>query len=381
MLRVSREISRIGSPVIELSISMVARVASSTLKRNILRSIPWKYTRSLERDVEMRILVIGDLHFKISNTQETDELSLELLRVAREKSPDLIVILGDTLDRFSNIHVSPLTRAIHLLRSLSKIAEIVLLIGNHDLPNNAVFCSTSHPFSSLHEWPSTLVVDTPIQLLRGGFKLLFSPYLPNGRLVEGLSQVEGWNDSHLLFCHQEFKGCKMGAITSVEGDEWPYKNKVISGHIHDYQRVGDNILYPGTPIQHGYSDSSRKSISLITLNGGGYDEERIYLNVTLKKIVKLTPPELSTYQPPQGVKIKISITATSSEIKTLMSSHHTTRLANLGVTFSYKHQDPTSTLRGGRERETMRDNFMVELHKSTEGDQRLWFEHIFGTVL
>jgi hypothetical protein len=31
---------------------------------------------------------------------------------------------------------------------------------------------------------------------------------------------ENLNDYDLVFAHQEFKGCSMGAITSNEGDEW-----------------------------------------------------------------------------------------------------------------------------------------------------------------
>jgi DNA repair exonuclease SbcCD nuclease subunit len=325
----------------------------------------------------MRILTIGDLHFKTSNVEESLEMSKEFIRVAEQVKPDLIVVLGDTLDRFSNIHVSPLTRAINLLRSLSQISEMIVLIGNHDLPNNSVFCSKSHPFSSLYEWPSTTIVDTPIKVDIGGYNIIFSPYTPNGRLVEALSTVEEWDKSHILFCHQEFEGCKMGAITSIEGDKWSSEYPhVISGHIHDYQRIG-KILYPGTPIQHGYSDSSKKTISLITLTTEGYNEERISLNVTLKRIVHLTPSELSTYQPPKGVKIKISIKATSSEIKVLMSSPYITQLTKLGVTFSYKHEKVDSVIRRPSE---VKENYLVELHKSIEGDEKLWFEHIFGTV-
>ena len=97
---------------------------------------------------DVNILVIGDPHFKVSGVPEHDKMCKSIIEKTKNKKIDLIVILGDILDRFETIHVSPLTRSIKFLGELVKIAPIYVLIGNHDLKNNKQFLSEEHAFSS-----------------------------------------------------------------------------------------------------------------------------------------------------------------------------------------------------------------------------------------
>ncbi len=50
------------------------------------------------------------------------------------------------------------------------------------------------------------------------------PYVPPGRFVEALNIIdnEWWKNVNCIFAHQEFYGCKMGAIESIEGDKWDH---------------------------------------------------------------------------------------------------------------------------------------------------------------
>ena len=77
-------------------------------------------------------------------------------------------------------------------------------------------------------------------------KFLFVPYVPPGRFVEALETYKNinWKDVDCIFAHQEFYGCKMGAILSEEGDKWESKwPLVVSGHIHSRQWINKNIYY------------------------------------------------------------------------------------------------------------------------------------------
>ena len=64
------------------------------------------------------ILLIGDPHYKISNSIETSQFSEETLKYVSEnrKILDFVVILGDVLDTHEKIHIQPLIklRFIHL---------------------------------------------------------------------------------------------------------------------------------------------------------------------------------------------------------------------------------------------------------------------------
>lgn len=266
-----------------------------------------------------QILVIGDPHFKVSNVLETEEMAEALYSLLRRRSVTAIVVAGDTLDRHESIHVSPLTRAVKFVQTLCTFAPVYLLIGNHDLKNNQQFFSEEHPFYSLKNWdPERLtVVDHTVvasfSLENKETKCAFVPYVPPGRFAEALATVD-YRGVFLTFAHQEFRGFKMGAVESVEGDEWASTNNlVISGHLHDYQR-SKNVIYVGTPIQHSFGDSSAKTVSFISLCDG--KEERVSLGLAVKTLVHLRVEEISTYQPPSGrVALKLIIEGSPGEIK------------------------------------------------------------------
>jgi DNA repair exonuclease SbcCD nuclease subunit len=97
---------------------------------------------------DVNILVIGDPHFKVSAVPEHDKMCKSIIENIKNRKIDLIVVLGDILDRHETIHVSPLTRSIKFLGELIKIAPVYSLIGNHDLKNNKQFLSDEHGFSS-----------------------------------------------------------------------------------------------------------------------------------------------------------------------------------------------------------------------------------------
>ncbi len=76
-----------------------------------------------------------------------------------------------------------------------------------------------------------------------------------------------------IFAHQEFYGCKMGAIESIEGDKWDHSFPlVISGHIHSEQRPQKNIFYPGSVIQHAFGESEDNGLLLLIFNGSKIGE-------------------------------------------------------------------------------------------------------------
>lgn len=308
----------------------------------------------------IKILVIGDPHFKVSNVLETENMCSAIIQQCKKYTPHIIVVLGDVLDRHENIHVGPLNRAIKFLATLMNIAPTFVLIGNHDLKNNQQFLSDEHPFSSLKHWtphdqghdciyddvskiPKMNIVDVPHRIDVCGNIFMFVPYVPCKRFIEALDHIPNWRDvsTKCIFAHQEFIGAKMGAIISTEGDEWELEYPfVVSGHIHDYQKIQDNILYIGTPIQHSYGDQQDKTISCFTFLRDGciagenikqmdeydveyskeynYIHQRIDLKLPKKTIVRITCEQVSTYTPPKNCELKIIIRGNSGQIKSII---------------------------------------------------------------
>jgi len=287
----------------------------------------------------VRALIIGDPHFKVSNIRDTDMMSEAIIREAINKYPDFIVVLGDILDRHEVIHVSPFTRAIDFLSKLMNIAPTYVLIGNHDLKNNRQFLSKEHPFSSVKYWGKniTIVDNTTVVNIKNHI-FTFVPYVPPGRFQEALNVSSEWIDSTCIFAHQEFKGCQMGAIVSTEGDDWPENYPyVISGHVHDFQVLQNNILYTGTPIQHTFGDGNDKTISFVTFTSKcDKTHERIDLGLPRKSIVRLTCSEVSSYSPSPNCELKFIIRGTSGEIKAIMKHPNIDLWKKAGYKITYK---------------------------------------------
>ena len=202
-----------------------------------------------------RILVIGDLHFKINNTEDSHDVIKDILEKSRELKPDKIVLLGDTLDKHSVIHLLPLKRSIDFIGELSEISPVYLIIGNHDRPNPRVFMTDDHPFTALKRWKNVKVVEKTLV----EYPFVYVPYVPVGRFLEALQGVD-MKRVQCIFAHQEFRG----SVLDTQGDEWPKDYPlVISGHIH-HHKIMDNIFYTGTPVQHSFYEPPENFIFLFS---------------------------------------------------------------------------------------------------------------------
>src|SRR5579864_3536562 len=190
----------------------------------------------------MLLLAVGDLHYKgeesrgrKGNKLQTDLLREKLLRLVRKRKPKIVVLLGDTFDRFSHVDTLPLQDAHDLIYELGALLEkwegrLYVLIGNHDLPGANYFLSKRHPLTGIRNQKNIVIVDEPtrvsIEELEGD--LLFVPYVPPGRFQDAIDK-EGEREEEkeekideeekeknkgkkkkkrilCIFAHQEFRG-------------------------------------------------------------------------------------------------------------------------------------------------------------------------------
>jgi hypothetical protein len=139
-----------------------------------------------------RVLTIGDVHYKVSNSFETDLMVKAIQSELRANRYDFTVILGDILDKFGVIYINPLNRAMAFLDAVRRLSKhTYILIGNHDRANNNVFLTEEHPFTALKYWSDFTVVDTVLIkdiVSEDGDKaqFVFVPYVSPGRLREAL---------------------------------------------------------------------------------------------------------------------------------------------------------------------------------------------------
>lgn len=353
---------------------------------------------------DLRILVIGDQHFKINNIQQMEQFCDKIIQFVKSRLDDIdvIVCLGDALDRHESINVFPQVLCTEFFGNLSDLKPLYILIGNHDRPNNSDFLSKYHPFTALHRWNNTKIADTVLIEVIKGHKFVCVPYVPNGRFKEALNtKLDNYDDITAIFAHQDFFGAQMGSVTSANGDKWQLDNPlVISGHIHEYHKPQKNILYIGTPHQINFSSESIiHTISIFTFTKSNdnrnknYQEERINLELTKKVIITVPCTCILTWVPPTNCIIKLVLEGTSPEIKATMKLDYVKELTKKGITIVYK------TLEDNKVGDIKLDDIKLDdininqpkdkvipyLSKlnnmiQTDASQKEWFIKIFGNI-
>jgi DNA repair exonuclease SbcCD nuclease subunit len=274
----------------------------------------------------VRVMFIGDPHFRQQYIKVVDEFVRQTIEMVETQKPDVVVVGGDTLHDHEQARESCQSRAIAWFKELALRAYTIVLIGNHDRPNNQHFLTKSHFFTGLEGTKNLKVVDNAafsVELKKSDitYRFIAVPYVPNGRFAEALKTLKTSIESHppaAIFAHQEFKGVKMGAMISEEGDVWPAEGPlVISGHIHEQQIIGGNIFYVGTPYQTSFAEEPNKGIWFFDFKGNGAPAARLVkLKLRVKQSVTIAPKDLPTFKAPDATfDFRLIITGPQEEVE------------------------------------------------------------------
>lgn len=287
----------------------------------------------------MKVIAIGDPHFKTDNIPEVELFMDKIEELLKCEKPDFIVLLGDVLHTHERLHTIPLNKAYEFVKRLRNVSKTFVLVGNHDYTANCQFLTTNHWMNAMKEWDNVTIVDTVIHFKLNDFRFVLCPYVPPGRFIEALNtNTQDWKSADCIFAHQEFQGCKMGAITSIEGDSWSEDfPSVISGHIHSKQTI-KNIYYCGSSMQHAFGESEINIIPILTWNKrGSYDLREVDLNLPRKKIIYSDIQTIEDYKIPQtDDKIKISISGIYEEFKAFKKTKKYRELVSKGTKVVFK---------------------------------------------
>lgn len=257
----------------------------------------------------IRALVIGDPHLRVKYIRVVDDFIHQTIELTESQKPHFVVVLGDTLHHHEQAHEACHRRAVEWFKAIAKLTQLYVLIGNHDRPNNSHFLTSDHFFNGLKGHKNIVIVDKlhsmEAQMHGKKFRFVFVPYVPPGRFQDALDTLDvsiADDPPKAIFAHQEFRGVKMGAIESEVGDEWPSSNPfVITGHIHEHQTVGKNILYVGTPYQTTFAEANNKGVFIFSFGGDqGDSAKRIRLKLRVKQKVVLQASEVKGWTIPNA---------------------------------------------------------------------------------
>ena len=294
---------------------------------------------------QVTVLFIGDPHIQVDNIQEVDLCIEKLILVAEEKKPTFIILAGDLLHTHERLHTTPLNKCYDFIDKMRKISKTYVLTGNHDYENNSQFLTNNHWMNGLKEWKNVIIVDKVISEIINNKQFIFVPYVSPGRFEEALNtstwpsgEKVDWTRSDCIFAHQEFFGCKMGAIISVEGDKWSidYPN-VISGHIHSRQKPQKNVYYPGSMLQHAFGESVKNIVAYLTFDIPEYYLEEIDLELPRKKIIYMDVENVDDYKIIETKdKIKISVSGSYEQFKALKKTKKYKKIIEEGIKVVFK---------------------------------------------
>lgn len=321
----------------------------------------------------MKVLTIGDPHFKADNVLACKHLHSETEILLKNETPDVVVVLGDILHTHEKINMHCLCSAIDYLKMLQDYCVktngiLIILIGNHDRSNQNVFMTDDHAFKALDLWEATHVVWKTTEIKFKNFKFIAVPYVSPGRFLEALDGFD-FKSANLIFAHQEFKGAKMGITISEEGDSWNEDFPlVVSGHIHDYSKINKNIIYTGTPMQHGFNETLKKTVSLFTCSSVSkiFTEKRIELEIPKKFQFTLTCSELLEYTHHNLNQVKIKVKVQSSiEYNKILKMDRIKQLIQNGVIITPLIEEQQNEITDSSERKylTFKENLENELKK------------------
>lgn len=287
------------------------------------------------RDSAETVLFIGDVHIKFSNLKDLDKLEAKMMQI---EHVSFIVVAGDILDTHEKIHSQLMNRAYQLIKNLRTVAPVYVLVGNHDYINNQQFLTDNHWMNGMKEWDRVRVIDYPLRLTgSSGQVFALVPYVPPGRFSEALDKLEDWKTVACVFAHQEVRNCKMGCIKSMDGDQWDAEwPMLVSGHIHERQNVGDNVLYPGSVLNHAFG-SNNQGISKLTFRGGSMSEERVDIGLEKKSIIYENVTKVEDI-PKEKLVIqnKLCLSGKPKDIKAFKKTKEYTDLKKKGIKVVFK---------------------------------------------
>jgi len=290
----------------------------------------------------MKVIAIGDPHFQTDNITEVNLFIDKIEELVKKEVPDIIVILGDVLHTHERLHTIPLNKAYEFVNRMRNVTKTFILVGNHDYIQNQQFLTENHWMNGMKEWDNVEIVDVVIHRIIKNIHLVFCPYVPPSRFQEALNtnKENDWKNADCIFAHQEFYGCKMGAIVSVEGDKWSKEYpSVVSGHIHSRQILQDNVYYCGSSMQHAFGESEKNIIPILSWAEPKkpYKLIEIDLNLPRKKIIYTDIQSIDDYEQPETEdKIKISISGVYDEFKAFKKTKKYKELVKKGTKIVFK---------------------------------------------
>ncbi|MCP2323447.1 exonuclease SbcD [Hamadaea flava] len=262
----------------------------------------------------MQLLHTSDWHagktlYNRSRATDLDDALNEIIEIAHEERPDVIIHSGDLIDH-SKVSHTDIERAVHALAELAAIAPTVVVEGNHDNPSLLRYLDRLGRRHQLHFINKPLGINGDYLVLPGrdetSLRLGALPFVSavtavdvfddprtwagdyRGRLADLQSRIAAnlaanlnpHTDVTVFAAHLHVTGAGLSGSERQRhcGDDYasdpqaiPAVDYAAFGHIHRAQDLPGLVVgrYAGSPIPLDFGEiNDRKSVTLVTLEPG-----------------------------------------------------------------------------------------------------------------
>ena len=250
----------------------------------------------------MKFIHLSDLHLgkRISNFSMREDQAYilrEILGVVEAEKPQAVLLAGDVYDQSV-----PSAEAMQLLDDflfrLSELgAQIFVISGNHDSAERVAFAARLLERSGVHLSPAYdgVVRPTLLQDEFGPVAVYLLPFVKPAQLRRCFPEetIESYTDAlraavahmeidpgvrSVLVAHQFVTGAQrseseeisIGGLDNVDAEVFAPFDYVALGHLHSPQHVGrETLRYCGTPLKYSFSETARKSVTVVELGKKG----------------------------------------------------------------------------------------------------------------
>lgn len=220
----------------------------------------------------MNILLTSDWQVSLANLDRCEAVLEHLVETARKHRCKYVIHLGDIKDAFNPVDQRVTNFLVHATKTISDICPFLFLAGNHDFISPRDGVPSCLPVLAA---AGARVFEQP-----GGFELdkgvvaWFVPFVrdPAAQLkafrVVAKKRKTHIGGLHLLFFHNELRGCTRSMYSRGEGitpkDARAHCYDIaVGGHIHHQQSFGKNLWYVGSPFHNDWGEANEQKGSLL----------------------------------------------------------------------------------------------------------------------
>lgn len=216
----------------------------------------------------MRLLLTSDWQLEFSNLDTAEIAVEELLAYAEKYKPDAIIHCGDVKEHYLHAEVLWVTK--FMVRVIQRIRttgfRFIINLGNHDRLSQS---PDSKNWFDILRAAGAETVSTPRWKKVGDGHVAFLPYTANKTQEKAwahgltLNTLESKGPKVLIF-HTELQDAVLNS-SGIKGSGWTTEDlqfdkyaACFGGHLHEFQEVGDNAWYVGSPFCMSWNEVNQR---------------------------------------------------------------------------------------------------------------------------